>query len=62
MACYVFSSMKYAYESWTASKPLENDFDAFELWRYRRLMKISLKDKIQNEEVLKTVKEENLHL
>ena len=62
LACYVFSALKYACESWTITKLLEKRIDAFEQWCYRWLMKISWKDKIRNEDVLKTVQEEKVQL
>jgi exonuclease III len=51
--CYVFSVLNYGCESWTWYKKMERKVDAFEMWCYRRILKISWKDKITNKEVLK---------
>jgi len=55
--CYVFSVLKYGCESWTVNKNLMKRINAFEQWCYRRMLKISWKDKIPNTEVLKRVGE-----
>jgi len=55
--CYVLSTFLYASETWTLSKDLENRINAFELWIYRRLPKISYVDRIINEQVLYRVDE-----
>ena len=55
--CYVFSVLKYGYESWTVNKNLMKRINAFEQWCCRRMLKISWKDKVPNREVLKRVVE-----
>ena len=49
--CYVFSVLKYGCESWTVNKNLMKRINAFEQWCYRRMLKISWKDKVPNTEV-----------
>ena len=55
--CYVLSTFLYASESWTLNKELEGRIEALEMWIYRRLLKISYKDRVTNEEVLSRVGE-----
>jgi hypothetical protein len=53
--CYVFSVLNYGCESWTWNKAMRRKMNAFEMWCYRRLLKISWRDKVKNEEVLKRI-------
>jgi len=39
--CYVFSVLNYGCESWTWNKAMCKKVNAFEMWCYRRLLKIS---------------------
>ena len=55
--CYVLSTFLYASESWTLNKELKGIIEALEMWIYRRLLKISFKDRVTNEEVLSRVGE-----
>ena len=55
--CYVMSTFLYASETWTLSKETEDKIEALEMWCYRRMMRISYRDHITNEEVLEKVKE-----
>ncbi len=50
--CYVFSVLNYGCECWTWNKATLKKIDAFEQWCYRRILKISWKDKVKNDEVL----------
>ena len=50
--CYVRSIFTYGCEAWTLSEVLEAKIDAFEMWCFRRMGRISWKDKITNNEVL----------
>ena len=51
MRSLVISIFLYACESWTLTAELENRTQAFEMRCYRRLLNISYKDHITNEEV-----------
>ena len=51
--CYIMPIMSYAAETWTMYKTMENKIEAFEMWIFRRLGRISWKDKITNEEVMR---------
>ena len=52
LSCYVFSVLNYGCECWTWSETTLKKVDAFEQWCYRRILKISWKDKVKNDEVL----------
>ncbi|PIK59245.1 hypothetical protein BSL78_03829 [Apostichopus japonicus] len=56
--CYVLSTLLYASETWTLSTGTENKIEAFEMWLYRKMLKVSYKDRMSNEEVLDRVSKE----
>ena len=43
----------YDAEAWTLTKQFEKNIEAFEMWCMRRIARISLKEKVTNEKVLK---------
>ena len=47
----IFSTFLYAYESWTLTAEIERRTQALEMRCYRRLLYISYKDHVTNEEV-----------
>ena len=51
--CYLWPTLFYGAETWTITKSLLSKLDAFEMWVYRRLLKISWTEKTTNEEVLR---------
>src|SRR6267154_884273 len=51
--CFVFSILNYGCESWTWNKAMRKKVNAFEMWCYRKMLKISWKVRIRNEEILK---------
>ena len=51
--CFVFSILNYGYESWTWNKAMRKKVNAFEMWCYRRMLKISWKDRVRNVEILR---------
>jgi len=55
--CYVFLVLKYGCESWTLNRSLQKRITAFEHWCYRRMLKVSWKDKVKNTEVLSRMAE-----
>ena len=57
MRSLVFSIFLYACESWTLTKDLERRIQATEMRCYRRLLGISYKDRITNEEVKNRVQQ-----
>ena len=48
---YIWPTLFYGAETWTITKSLLSRLDAFEMWVYRRVLKISWTEKITNEEV-----------
>jgi hypothetical protein len=48
----------YGAETWTLRKVDHKYLESFEMWRWRRMEKISWTDLVTNEEVLHRVKEE----
>jgi len=58
MKCLVWSVALYAAETWTLTQTDRRRLEAFEMWIWRRLEKISWLDKVTNEEVLKRVNED----
>ena len=50
--CYIFSVLLYGCESWTLDTSMEKKIDAFEMYIYRRILRISWVQRITNEEVL----------
>ena len=56
--CYVFSILNYGCESWTWNEAMRKKIDAFEMWCYRRMLRISWMDGVTNDQVLDRVQEE----
>uniref|UniRef100_A0A8D9EQ38 Craniofacial development protein 2 n=1 Tax=Cacopsylla melanoneura TaxID=428564 RepID=A0A8D9EQ38_9HEMI len=56
LRCYVFSVLLYGVETWTLTKDTSNRLEAFELWLYRRILKISWTQKVTNVTVLQRMK------
>ena len=54
--CYVWSTLMYGCETWTLTKQTINRLQAFEMWVYRKILKIPWSAKKTNEEVLKMLK------
>ena len=51
--CYVWSIFMYGCETWTLTKQIEAKIEAYEMWTYRRILRISWKEKKPNKTVLK---------
>ena len=51
LRCYVWSTLLYGCETWTISVVMQKKLDAFETWLYRRMLRISWKDMVTNQEV-----------
>ena len=60
--CYVWSLLTYACDTWTLSKQMEAKIEAFEMWSYRRIMRISWEEMKSNVEVLKMIGLKNTDL
>jgi hypothetical protein len=55
---YIWSIALYGAETWTLRKVYQKYLESFEMWCWRRMEKVSWSDRVRNEEVLRTVKEE----
>eukprot|EP00794_Sanderia_malayensis_P015552 gene15552-17137_t len=55
--CYIWSTLMYGAEAWTISKVMQTKLEAFEMWIYRRIMKVPWTAKKSNVEVLTLVNE-----
>ena len=55
MKCLVLSVALYAAETWTLTQTDRRRLEAFEMWTWRRMEKISWLDKVTNKEVLRRV-------
>ena len=53
--CYVYSVFNYGCEAWTYSRKIMKKIRAFEMWCYRRMLRISWKEHQRNEDILKKV-------
>lgn len=50
--CYIFSVLLYGCESWTLDTSIEKKIDAFEMYIYRRILRISWVQRVTNVAVL----------
>lgn len=53
--CYIYSVLLYGSEVWSLKAETLRRLEAFEMWVYRRLLKIPWTDHISNEEVLRRI-------
>ena len=58
----VFPVMLYGCESWSLTADLSRRIDAAEMWLYRRMLRISWRDRVRNEVVLQRIGRESLVL
>ena len=56
----VFPVVMYGYESWTIKKAECQRIDAFELWCWRKLLKVPWTARISNQSILKEISPEYL--
>ena len=54
----VFSVVMYGCESWTVKKAERQRIDAFELWCWRRLLRVHWTTRISNQSILKQIRPE----
>ena len=52
---YIWSVVTYGSEAWTINKEVRDKIIAFECWVYRRVLKISWKDRVSKKEVLERI-------
>ena len=55
---YGFSSSVYGCESWAVKKVEQERIDAFELWCWRRLLRVPWIARISNQSILKEIRPE----
>ena len=53
LKCYVWSTLLYGSKTWTLTSDLRKQLEATEMWFLRRMLRISYKDRVTNEEVLR---------
>ena len=58
----VFPVVTYGCESWTVKKAERRRIDAFELWCWRRLLRVPWTARISNQSILKEISPEGLML
>ena len=58
---HVWSTLLYGCETWTITPRNMKKWQSFEMWAYRKMMKISWRDKKTNEESPKTGRRTALH-
>ena len=56
--CYIWSTALYGAKTLTLRTADQKFLESFEMWCWRRIQKICWTDRVRNEEVLHTVKEE----
>ena len=56
----VFPVVMYGYESWTVKKAEHQRIDAFELWYWRRLLRVPWTARRSNQSILKEIRPEYL--
>ena len=54
----VFPVIMYEYESWTMKKAECGRVDTFELWCWRRLLRVSWTERVSNQSILKEISPE----
>lgn len=58
MRCYVLSVLYYGMEAWTLKEIDVRRLEAFELWMYRRILRISWVERVTNVEVMRRIRKE----
>jgi hypothetical protein len=56
--CYIWSIALYGAETWTLRAVDQKQLGSFEMWRWRRMVKISWTDHVRNEGILLRSKEQ----
>ncbi|VVC30377.1 Hypothetical protein CINCED_3A009443 [Cinara cedri] len=58
MKTYVWSIALYECETWTIAIEERRRLESFEMWCYRRMLRLSWMNRVTNEEVLEKITEE----
>jgi hypothetical protein len=56
--CYIFPILLYGVEAWTLTETLTRKLEAFEMWVYRRILRISWTEHVTNTEVIQRIGKE----
>ena len=56
LQCYIWSTLQYGVETWAITESMAKRLSAFEMWSYRRMLRLSWTEKVSNEEVLERAK------
>ena len=56
VSMYIYPIVLYGDESWTWYKDCSDKIEAFEMWIYRKMARISYTERVKNEDVLKRLK------
>lgn len=51
--CYVWSVLLYGVETWTLNTKTINKLEAFEMWTYRRILKVPWTERVSNNDILR---------
>ena len=60
LKCHIWSVLTNGCESWTISKVMEGKLVAAEMWFYRRMLRVSWKEMVTNEEILNRMRTKRL--
>ncbi|GFR58488.1 endonuclease-reverse transcriptase [Elysia marginata] len=52
LACYIISVFNYGCEAWTYSKTVQKKIQTFEIWCYRRLLKVPWTEKETSKDII----------
>lgn len=52
LRCYIFPVLLYGVESWTLTEATTKKLEAFEMWLYRRVLRVSWTEHVTNENIL----------
>ena len=55
LKCYVWSTLQYGAETWTITESMAKKIAAFEMWTYRRMLRIAWTEKVTNERVIERI-------
>ena len=53
--CYIWTTLLYGSDTWTITQANMKKLQSFEMWVYRKMLKISWIQKIRNEDVMKMI-------
>lgn len=58
LRCYIFSVLLYGAEAWTLTEASSKKLEAFEMWLYRRMLRVPWTDKVSNQEILQRMRKD----